>query len=805
MSENPPKTYPGRNLLSKQFARFRNALRILRSIVAQTAVHRKKFEYCLEVLQSFMDEVVPSITDRECTDEDMEVNNEIMATLLYLRGIFTQYILQTWMEPTITNPAHLIVIQLQTQFRDLHQLFSHYNEPISKVFDIAENVWIQLHLQDLTAILASFKQYKQSESKDSKLNGVITERMNEIQNYISEHQKNFIIKMFTSPIPEPYKKWIVNYDDFELIERIGSGLSAEVHKALDKRTKKFVAIKQFKEKSLFGSHLQFYQREIAVLSLLEEKDTPFFLKIVGATDKCPICIMTEYMPNGGLNRKLRRNTPLSPLFKTITAYDIARGMAILHSLNIIHRDLKSLNILLDQNDRIKICDFGFSRSISDAGYKTLPLGTTHWMAPEILAGLGFYSFKVDVYAYAMVLVELVNQTKPFIGYKIEEVREGVLKKDLRPILPFDLNPELRNLITQCWDKNPDKRPTFAEIVKRFESMHVFFDGTDMVEFAKHIKELNKTTPVDDKMLKINMLKTGAMSLREIIDDISENGIPEDEIEGFWSAVPNLIERYNDRVKLSTFISFFFGTNKFSESVALLRTFPRNSIPMRIIEKLISLFPTSNEETNTGIIVLCCRNEGAPLAFLKAKSEKDIILTLEVMASQQDISINIKDKIIEKIVSEFELSESENIKISAMRCALSIKVPEIIPLQKIVNSENELLKKTARACLMGIGLKDIKIDTEILDSLLNVKSSEKEAQAALIGACVNKENAEYIIEKIYHEIENEIVMNEFLMKVFMQSTKHKELHSMIKSMIERAKWDEVGQYEKEVNLLKNFVQ
>ena len=175
----------GATPIRKYFYQFENVLKIISTISSQTAVHRKKFDYCIDQIQSFLTSIIPTLPNTQCTKEEMNINVRIMSTFSTLRAIMLQYILQTWMEPTTMNPSDLILLQLQTQFQELQKLFSHYNEQMSHIFDIDEEKWQELHLLDITAIYTSFKNYLEQENKDSETELLVRSRIKEIEEYMS--------------------------------------------------------------------------------------------------------------------------------------------------------------------------------------------------------------------------------------------------------------------------------------------------------------------------------------------------------------------------------------------------------------------------------------------------------------------------------------------------------------------------------------------------------------------------------------------------------------------------------------------
>ena len=153
--------------------------------------------------------------------------------------------------------------------------------------------------------------------------------------------------------------------------------------------------------------------------------------------------------------------------------EIAQGMQFLHVNNFIHRDLKSLNILLgneinSESDQIhvKITDFGLTKIFKEDEYMTGQLGTCHWMAPEVL-GSSSYTQKADVYSFAIVMYEVITRETPYKGKNQEEIRTQVLHHGLRPdlsLVPPSCPGALRSLMIMCWDENCEHRCCFSQIL-----------------------------------------------------------------------------------------------------------------------------------------------------------------------------------------------------------------------------------------------------------------------------------------------------------------------------------------------------
>lgn len=146
-------------------------------------------------------------------------------------------------------------------------------------------------------------------------------------------------------------------------------------------------------------------------------------------------------------------------------------MTYLHSGTppVLHRDLKSANLLLDDSYTAKVCDFGLSRLKAQERSMTGNCGTVQWMAPEVLANQR-YAEPADVYSFGIILWEMLTGECPYEGMSAIQCALAVLNRDLRPNVPQWCPPALSALIQACWDKNPDRRPSFAQIIMALDAM-----------------------------------------------------------------------------------------------------------------------------------------------------------------------------------------------------------------------------------------------------------------------------------------------------------------------------------------------
>jgi len=269
---------------------------------------------------------------------------------------------------------------------------------------------------------------------------------------------------------------IVNVNDFDFERIIGKGGFGEVWYAIHRQSQIKCAVKKLFMDQMDEIAIEMYVREIKILADCRHL---FLLRLIGFTTEPPFLIVTPFITNGSLFDYLLPNSrkpPLSPTNKTLIAMGVAYGMMKLHEKGIIHRDLKSPNILLDDRLLPYICDFGIARESSQDAQLTKDIGTINWMAPEQMES-HTYTNKVDVYSYGMILYEMISHKIPFEGMKPVKIAKIVLSDGLRPPIPKG-EKDIKKLIETCWRSDPTNRPTFEGIFYNFAVKRIMWKGTE---------------------------------------------------------------------------------------------------------------------------------------------------------------------------------------------------------------------------------------------------------------------------------------------------------------------------------------
>ena len=252
----------------------------------------------------------------------------------------------------------------------------------------------------------------------------------------------------------------VDPDDIEIGQRIGGGGFAIVYEG--RWRGQHVAFKTLFDPRVGDKLKQEFMDELHVMSSLAH---PNIVDLYAANTRPPKLLIVMELCDRSLYQLLHQ-CPAEPVPVELAmrmARDTAAGLAYLHAQSpaIIHRDIKSMNLLLTVDKRVKLCDFGLVTT------KVTAAGTPSYMAPELLQSRPF-SKKVDVYAFAVILWELFTREVPWLGYAPMEVRQMVLDGK-RPDVPrIDCPYVARGLMTRCWHGNPEQRPHFDAVLEELE-------------------------------------------------------------------------------------------------------------------------------------------------------------------------------------------------------------------------------------------------------------------------------------------------------------------------------------------------
>ena len=234
------------------------------------------------------------------------------------------------------------------------------------------------------------------------------------------------------------------------------------------------------------------RREINILKRLRNRYIIQYYDIY--SDDQELLIIMDYAENGTLNKFINDNKDKEHnwSFNNELIRQIVIGLVYIHHENIIHRDLKSMNILLANNYQVKISDFGLSRIkiISSSQSKHGAVGTLRWMAPELLQGQK-YSEQSDIYALGMTIWEIVAKcTTPFkdidnnlVGFRI--ISGG------KEIIPDDVPKDVCYIIEQCWKNNPDERIKLANILEKIENGRLNLRDSEL----QNSKEMSQIFPI----------------------------------------------------------------------------------------------------------------------------------------------------------------------------------------------------------------------------------------------------------------------------------------------------------------------
>jgi serine/threonine protein kinase len=256
--------------------------------------------------------------------------------------------------------------------------------------------------------------------------------------------------------------------DFEIIKELGVGSFGQVYLAKHKKTKAVYAIKSIdktddqnlEEKANFS-------REVEIMYKLHH---PNIVKLYGHFEDSKYCyFIMQYIPKRSVYEIIPKPGK-KPNFQLIASVmkDLISAVYYLHNMKpiIIHRDIKPENVLLDENSRAYLTDFGWSNYIQSFKRRTTVCGTPLYLPPEMVNETS-HDEKADIWCIGVLLFELSTGRVPFDGRDLETVKANILRLNIT--WPREIDPEVKDLISQILRLNPKSRLSIEEILS-----HSFF-------------------------------------------------------------------------------------------------------------------------------------------------------------------------------------------------------------------------------------------------------------------------------------------------------------------------------------------
>ncbi|XP_058014121.1 LIM domain kinase 2 isoform X2 [Ahaetulla prasina] len=300
-------------------------------------------------------------------------------------------------------------------------------------------------------------------------------------------------------------------------EVLGKGFFGQAIKVTHKATGKVMVMKE-----LIRCDEETQKTFLTEVKVMRSLEHPNVLKFIGVLYKDKkLNLLTEYIEGGTLKDFLRNVDPFPWEQKVSCAKGIASGMAYLHSMRIIHRDLNSHNCLIKLDNTVVVADFGLSRLIveerkrpslekpqakkrtlrkSDRRKRYTVVGNPYWMAPEMLNGQS-YDETVDIFSFGIVLCEIIGQVYADPDCLPRTLDFGLnVKLFWEKFVPVDCPPAFFPLAAICCRLEPESRPPFSKLEDSFEALSLYL-GELGIPLPSELEELDHSVSVEFGLIR----------------------------------------------------------------------------------------------------------------------------------------------------------------------------------------------------------------------------------------------------------------------------------------------------------------
>ncbi|XP_034147439.1 MAP/microtubule affinity-regulating kinase 4 isoform X3 [Esox lucius] len=279
--------------------------------------------------------------------------------------------------------------------------------------------------------------------------------------------------------------------NYRLLKTIGKGNFAKVKLARHILTGREVAIKIIDKTQLNPTSLQKLFREVRIMKGLNHPNIVQLFEVI-ETEKTLYLIM-EYASGGEVFDYLVSHGRMKEKEARAKFRQIVSAVHYCHLKNIVHRDLKAENLLLDADSNIKIADFGFSNEFTMGNKLDTFCGSPPYAAPELFQGKKYDGPEVDIWSLGVILYTLVSGSLPFDGQNLKELRERVLRGKYR--VPFYMSTDCEGILRRFLVLNPTKRCTLEQIMKD-KWINSGYDGEELKPHVEPVEDHSDASRIE---------------------------------------------------------------------------------------------------------------------------------------------------------------------------------------------------------------------------------------------------------------------------------------------------------------------
>ncbi|GAM28931.1 hypothetical protein SAMD00019534_121070 [Acytostelium subglobosum LB1] len=308
-------------------------------------------------------------------------------------------------------------------------------------------------------------------------------------------------------------------------EIMGKGGSASVYKGLNTVSGDFVAVKCFQKSKISREQLSSIMVELDLLQKLSHDN---IVRILGKDENdTTIYLIMEYMENGSLASIMNQFGTFPESLICTYIEQVLQGLVYLHSENVIHRDIKAANILINKIGDAKLADFNVAAQLNDSDKRYSVVGTPYWMAPEVIDISGHCQVS-DTWSLGCTIIELLTGSPPYYNHNPMAAMFRIVQND-RPPFPKNISEELNDFLGRCFVKSVEERASASELLhhrwitkyrsnQRGSFINHRASSNIMDHISKTLSAFNNTT----KDRSISCGSSGSPGSASILESINEH-------------------------------------------------------------------------------------------------------------------------------------------------------------------------------------------------------------------------------------------------------------------------------------------